>query len=41
MKKISVYRPSTLDEAIQILSAHGTDAGVYAGTVVKSRLKRR
>lgn len=42
MKKISVYRPTTVDEAIQILSAHGTDAGVYAGgTDLLIRLKNR
>ena len=26
MKKISIYRPTTVDEAIQILSQHGTEA---------------
>ena len=26
MKKISIYKPSTVDEAIQILSQHGTSA---------------
>lgn len=42
MKKISVYRPTTVDEAIQILSAHGTQAGVYAGgTDLLVRLKNR
>jgi xanthine dehydrogenase YagS FAD-binding subunit len=42
MKKISVYRPSTVDEAIQILSAHGSEAGVYAGgTDLLIRLKNR
>jgi xanthine dehydrogenase YagS FAD-binding subunit len=42
MKKISVYRPTTVDEAIQILSVHGTDAGVYAGgTDLLIRLKNR
>ncbi|HEY7389226.1 MAG TPA: FAD binding domain-containing protein [Bryobacteraceae bacterium] len=42
MKKISVYRPTTVDEAIQILSAHGADAGVYAGgTDLLIRLKNR
>jgi xanthine dehydrogenase YagS FAD-binding subunit len=42
MKKISVYRPTTVDEAIQILSAHGTQAGVYAGgTDLLIRLKNR
>jgi xanthine dehydrogenase YagS FAD-binding subunit len=42
MKKISVYRPTTIDEAIQILSAHGTQAGVYAGgTDLLIRLKNR
>ena len=29
MKNVSIYRPTTVDEAIQILSHHGTDAGVY------------
>ena len=42
MKKVSIYRPSTLDEAIQILSHHGTEAGVYAGgTDLLVRLKNR
>src|SRR6202158_229481 len=42
MKKISIYRPSTVDEAIQILSQHGTEAGVYAGgTALLIRLKNR
>jgi xanthine dehydrogenase YagS FAD-binding subunit len=42
MKKISVYRPSTVDEAIQILSQHGPEAGVYAGgTDLLVRLKNR
>jgi xanthine dehydrogenase YagS FAD-binding subunit len=42
MKKISIYRPTTLDQAIQILTAHGTDAGVYAGgTDLLVRLKNR
>jgi len=42
MKKISIYRPNTLDEAIQILSQHGTEAGVYAGgTDLLVRLKNR
>jgi xanthine dehydrogenase YagS FAD-binding subunit len=42
MKKISIYRPTTVDEAIQILSAHGTEAGVYAGgTDILIRLKNR
>jgi len=42
MKRISVYRPTTIDEAIQILSAHGTEAGVYAGgTDLLIRLKNR
>ena len=26
MKKVSIYRPSTVDEAIQILSQHGASA---------------
>jgi xanthine dehydrogenase YagS FAD-binding subunit len=42
MKKISIYRPTTVDEAIQILSSHGTEAGVYAGgTDLLIRLKIR
>jgi xanthine dehydrogenase YagS FAD-binding subunit len=42
MKKISIYRPSTVDEAIQILSTHGNEAGVYAGgTDLLIRLKNR
>jgi len=42
MKKISVYRPTTIEEAIQILSLHGTEAGVYAGgTDLLIRLKNR
>jgi xanthine dehydrogenase YagS FAD-binding subunit len=42
MKKISIYRPSTTGEAIQILSQHGTEAAVYAGgTDLLIRLKNR
>src|SRR5712691_12294207 len=42
MKNISIYRPTTVDEAIQILSKHGTEAGVYAGgTDLLIRLKNR
>ncbi len=42
MKNISIYRPSTVDEAIQILSQHGTSASVYAGgTDLLIRLKNR
>ena len=42
MKKISIYRPTTVDEAMQILSQHGTEAGVYAGgTDLLVRLKNR
>jgi xanthine dehydrogenase YagS FAD-binding subunit len=42
MKKISIYRPTTVDEAIQILSHHGAEAGVYAGgTDLLIRLKNR
>ena len=42
MKNISIYRPTTTDEAIQILSHHGTDAAVYAGgTDLLIRLKNR
>ena len=28
---IAIYRPDTVEEAIQILSLHGTERGVYAG----------
>ena len=42
MKKVSIYRPTSVDEAIQILSAHGNQAGVYAGgTDLLVRLKNR
>jgi xanthine dehydrogenase YagS FAD-binding subunit len=42
MKKISIYRPTSVEEAIQILSEHGTEAGVYAGgTDLLIRLKNR
>ena len=40
MKKISVYRPTTIEQAMQLLSAHGAEAGVYAGgTDLLIRLK--
>jgi xanthine dehydrogenase YagS FAD-binding subunit len=42
MKQISIYRPKTVDEAVQILSQHGMEAGVYAGgTDLLVRLKNR
>lgn len=42
MKKVSIYRPTTVEEAIEILSEHGTEAGVYAGgTDLLIRLKNR
>jgi len=42
MKKVSIYRPSSIEEAIQILERHGTEAGVYAGgTDLLIRLKNR
>jgi xanthine dehydrogenase YagS FAD-binding subunit len=42
MKKVSIYRPTSVDEAIQMLSAHGAEAGVYAGgTDLLIRLKNR
>ena len=42
MKKVSIYRPNTVDEAMQILSQHGAEAGVYAGgTDLLVRLKNR
>jgi xanthine dehydrogenase YagS FAD-binding subunit len=42
MKNVSIYRPTSVDEAIEILSRHGTEAGVYAGgTDLLIRLKNR
>src|SRR5262245_63053326 len=42
MRKVSIYRPTSIEEAIQILSLHGTEAGVYAGgTDLLIRLKNR
>src|ERR1041384_720843 len=42
MKKVSIYRPTSIDEAIQILSTHGMESGVYAGvTDLLVRLKNR
>ena len=42
MKKISIYKPATVDDAIDILSRHGTEAAVYAGgTDLLVRLKNR
>jgi len=42
MKNVSIYRPTTIEEAIRILSMHGTEAGVYAGgTDLLIRLKNR
>jgi xanthine dehydrogenase YagS FAD-binding subunit len=42
MKKVTIYRPTTIDVAIQILSEHGNEAGVYAGgTDLLIRLKNR
>jgi xanthine dehydrogenase YagS FAD-binding subunit len=42
VKNISIYRPTSVDEAIQVLSAHGAEAGVYAGgTDLLIRLKNR
>ena len=40
MKKVSVYRPTTIEEASALLSRHGHEAAVYAGgTDVLVRLK--
>jgi xanthine dehydrogenase YagS FAD-binding subunit len=40
MKKISIYQPATIEQAVQILSRHGSEAGVYAGgTDLLVRLK--
>jgi xanthine dehydrogenase YagS FAD-binding subunit len=42
MKPVSIYKPVSVEQAIQILSMHGTDAGVYAGgTDLLIRLKNR
>ena len=42
MKKVSIYKPTSVDEAMQILSQHGADAAVYAGgTDLLVRLKNR
>ena len=42
MKPIWIYKPTTVDEAIKILSLHGAEAGVYAGgTDLLIRLKNR
>src|SRR4030095_16239622 len=42
MKPVSIYKPVSVEEAIKILSMHGTDAGVYAGgTDLLIRLKNR
>ena len=42
MKKVSIYRPSSVDEAMQILTEHGQEASVYAGgTDLMVRLKNR
>jgi xanthine dehydrogenase YagS FAD-binding subunit len=42
VKKVSIYRPTSVDEAIQMLSKHGAEAGVYAGgTDLLIRLKNR
>jgi xanthine dehydrogenase YagS FAD-binding subunit len=42
MKPVSIYKPVSIEQAIQILSLHGTDAGVYAGgTDLLIRLKNR
>ena len=42
MKKVAIYRPSTVDEAMQILSQHNGNAAVYAGgTDLLIRLKNR
>ena len=42
MKNVSIYRPTSVEEAIEILSRHGNEAGVYAGgTDLLIRLKNR
>jgi xanthine dehydrogenase YagS FAD-binding subunit len=42
MKKVSIYKPKTIEEAMRVLSQHGSDAAVYAGgTDLLIRLKNR
>jgi len=42
MKKVAIYKPTTVDEAMAMLSKHGQEAGVYAGgTDLLIRLKNR
>jgi xanthine dehydrogenase YagS FAD-binding subunit len=42
MKKVSIYKPTSIDEAMQMLTKHGQEAGVYAGgTDLLIRLKNR
>jgi xanthine dehydrogenase YagS FAD-binding subunit len=42
MKKVSVYRPTTIEEASAVLTRHGREAAVYAGgTDLLVRLKNR
>jgi xanthine dehydrogenase YagS FAD-binding subunit len=42
MKKVSIYKPTSVDEAMQMLTKHGQEAGVYAGgTDLLIRLKNR
>jgi CO/xanthine dehydrogenase FAD-binding subunit len=42
MKPVTLYKPSSIQEAMQILAHHGTEAAVYAGgTDLLIRLKNR
>jgi CO/xanthine dehydrogenase FAD-binding subunit len=42
MKKVAIYKPTTVEEAMAMLSKHGAEAGVYAGgTDLLIRLKNR
>jgi xanthine dehydrogenase YagS FAD-binding subunit len=42
MKKVSIYKPTSVEEAMQMLTKHGQEAGVYAGgTDLLIRLKNR
>jgi xanthine dehydrogenase YagS FAD-binding subunit len=42
MKKVSIYKPTSIDEAVRMLTKHGQEAGVYAGgTDLLIRLKNR
>ena len=42
MKPVTLYRPASIEEAVEILAHHGPEAAVYAGgTDLLVRLKNR